>query len=89
VLLWRCAWFLWQSSTRSLAAKGPARRRKILSAYRIASAAFVLVLAVAGVSLSPVLLIALVAVACALQVVLDLLGSSQAGPEAKADEISD
>jgi len=68
---------------------GPARRRKILSAYRIASAAFVLVLAVAGGSLSPVVLIALVAVACALQVVLDLLGSSQAGAEAKAETISD
>ncbi len=68
---------------------GPARRRKILSAYRIASAAFVLVLAVAGVSLSPVVLIALVAVACALQVALDLLGSSQAGAEAKAEAISD
>jgi low temperature requirement protein LtrA len=56
---------------------GTTRRRKILAAYRLGSAAFILILAVAGVALSPILVIGLVAVACAVQVVLDLLGSRQ------------
>lgn len=51
---------------------GTARRRKILSAYRIASAAFILMLALPRVSLSPVAAMALVAAACVVQVVLDL-----------------
>lgn len=54
---------------------GTARRRKILSAYRLGSAAFILVLAVAGSQLPPVVLVGLVAVACVIQVVLDLLGT--------------
>ena len=56
---------------------GTTRRRKILAAYRLGSAAFILILAVAGASLSPMMLIGLVALACAVQVVLDLLGSRQ------------
>ncbi len=60
---------------------GTTRRRKILAAYRLGSAVFILILAVAGVALSPIMLIGLVAVACALQVVLDLLGSRQSQRE--------
>ena len=56
---------------------GTTRRRKILAAYRLGSAAFILILAVAGVALSPILVIGLVALACAVQVVLDLLGNRQ------------
>jgi hypothetical protein len=46
-----------------------------LSAYRLGSAAFILVLAVAGSQLPSVGLMGLVAVACIIQVVLDLLGT--------------
>lgn len=60
---------------------GTTRRRKILAAYRLGSAAFILILAVAGVALSPIMLIGSVAVACAVQVVLDLLGSRQSQRE--------
>jgi fatty acid desaturase len=60
---------------------GTTRRRKILAAYRLGSAAFILILAVAGVTLPPIMLIGLVAVACAVQVVLDLLGTRQSQPE--------
>jgi low temperature requirement protein LtrA len=56
---------------------GTTRRRKILAAYRLGSAAFILILAVAGIALSPVMLIGLVAVACGVQVVLDLRGTRQ------------
>jgi low temperature requirement protein LtrA len=60
---------------------GTTRRRKILAAYRLGSAAFILILAVAGATLPPIMLIGLVAVACAVQVVLDLLGTRQSQPE--------
>jgi low temperature requirement protein LtrA len=56
---------------------GTTRRRKILAAYRLGSAAFILILAVAGSTLSPIMVIGLVAVACAVQVILDLLGTHQ------------
>jgi low temperature requirement protein LtrA len=56
---------------------GTTRRRKILSAYRIGGAAFVLILAAAGDALPPVVLMALVAAACAVQVVLDMLSTPQ------------
>ncbi len=56
---------------------GTTRRRKILSAYRLGAAGFVLVLAASGNSLSPVGLIALVALACVLQVPLGLLKTSR------------
>ena len=60
---------------------GTTRRRKILAAYRLGSAAFILILAIAGMALSPIVVIGLVAVACAVQVVLDLLGTRQSQPE--------
>lgn len=63
---------------------GTTRRRKILAAYRLGSAAFILILAVAGIALSPVMLIGLVAVACGVQVVLDLLGSRQSQLESNS-----
>ncbi|MCL1470769.1 low temperature requirement protein A [Argonema antarcticum] len=56
---------------------GTTQRRKILAAYRLGAAAFILILAIAGVNLSPLVLMALVALACAVQVVLDLLGSPE------------
>lgn len=56
---------------------GTTQRRKILAAYRLGAAAFILILAIAGVNLSPLVLMALVALACAVQVVLALLGSPQ------------
>jgi low temperature requirement protein LtrA len=52
---------------------GTTRQRKILSAYRLGAATFVLMLAAAGSRLSSLVLVALVAFACVLQVVLDLL----------------
>ena len=52
---------------------GTTRLRKILSAYRLGAAIFVLVLAAAGSGLSSIVLVALVAFACVIQVVLDLL----------------
>lgn len=50
---------------------------EVKAAYRIGTAFVVVVLAVAGVGLLAVVLIGLVAVACAVQVVLDLLGRSR------------
>lgn len=54
---------------------GTTRRRKILAAYRLGSAAFILILAVAGIGLSPIVLIGLVAMACGVQVILDFVGN--------------
>jgi low temperature requirement protein LtrA len=54
------------------------RQGRILSAYRLGAGAFVLCLGIAGKSLSPVALIALVASACAIAVALDVFGKSQA-----------
>lgn len=54
---------------------GTTRRRKILAAYRLGSAAFILILAVAGIALSPIVLIGLVAMACGVQVILDFVGN--------------
>jgi low temperature requirement protein LtrA len=56
---------------------GTTRRRKILAAYRLGSATFILILAITGSTLSPVIVIGLVAAACVVQVVLDLLGNRQ------------
>jgi low temperature requirement protein LtrA len=47
--------------------------RARISAYRLGAAVFLLILAIAGQSLSGFLLVVLVAVACAIQVVLDIL----------------
>lgn len=55
---------------------GTTMHSQIGAAYRIGVAAVVLVLAITGVSFLPVALIGLVAVACAVQVVLELLGKS-------------
>lgn len=49
---------------------GTLRHRKVLALYRLAAAAFALVLAIAGDGLSSVVLVTLVAIACASQVVL-------------------
>ncbi len=54
------------------------RQGRILSAYRLGAGAFVLILGIAGKSLSPVALIALVASACAIAVALDVFGKSRA-----------
>lgn len=51
---------------------GTPQFRKILSTYRLGSAAFVLVIAIAGTFLSAIGLASLIAIACALQVVFDL-----------------
>ncbi|MFB2921436.1 low temperature requirement protein A [Aerosakkonema funiforme] len=61
---------------------GAKHRSKILAAYRIGSAAFILIIAIGGINLSPIVLMVLVALACALQVVLDLLRSRQSLPQA-------
>lgn len=60
---------------------GTTRYRKVLATYRLGSAAFVLVIAVAGVALSPIVVIGLVTLACGVQVVLDLLGKRQPQPQ--------
>ena len=57
---------------------GTTRRRKILSAYRLGAAIFILMLAAAGSGLSSLVLVALVAFACVLQVVLNLLFTRKA-----------
>ena len=49
---------------------------KVGTVYRLSAAAFVLILAVAGGNLLPIMLLALVAATCAGQVVLDLRGES-------------
>ena len=51
---------------------GTPRFRKILSAYRLGSAAFMVILAIAGTTLSAWGLAALLAIACTIQVVFDL-----------------
>jgi low temperature requirement protein LtrA len=56
---------------------GTTRRRKILAAYRIASAVLILGIAIAGINLSPIVVIGFVAAACAVQVILDLLTTRQ------------
>lgn len=48
-------------------------RSKILAAYRMVSAVFVLGIAIAGVQLSPIIAMSLIAAACAVQVFLALL----------------
>ncbi|MBD2195145.1 MULTISPECIES: low temperature requirement protein A [Calothrix] len=53
------------------------RQGRILSIYRLASAGFVLVLAIAGTNLSPILLTTLIAVACVVTVALDLWSRSR------------
>lgn len=53
---------------------GTTRRRKLLSAYRLGAAAFVLVLGVAGGALPSVVLVGSIAFICAMQVILDSLG---------------
>jgi low temperature requirement protein LtrA len=60
---------------------GTTRRRKILAAYRVGSAAFIMVIAIAGGALSSIAVIGLVAVACAVQVVLALIATPQSQPE--------
>jgi low temperature requirement protein LtrA len=55
---------------------GTPKFRTILSTYRLSSAAFILILAIAGQSLSGLMLVVLVAAACLVQVMLDLLRSS-------------
>lgn len=60
---------------------GTMRRRKVLAAYRLGSAAFILVLAAASAAFSPLVLIGLVAMACAVQVVLGLLEGDRSQPE--------
>ena len=69
-------------------ALGTARYRKILSAYRTASAVLVLLLAMVGDRLSSLNLVTLVALACVVQVRLDLLRSSVAPRPATATETS-
>jgi low temperature requirement protein LtrA len=61
---------------------GTQRHRKILAAYRLGSAAFILVIAIAGVALSSIAVAGLVALACAVQVVVGLLGNHEVQPEA-------
>ncbi|PSB00744.1 low temperature requirement protein A [Merismopedia glauca] len=58
--------------TRTL---GTLKFRTILSAYRLGSAVFLLIVAISGQSLSGFMLVVLVAAACGVQVVLDLLTS--------------
>lgn len=53
------------------------RQGRILSIYRLISAGFVLVLAIAGKNLSPILLTTLIAVACVVTVSLDLWSRSK------------
>ncbi|MEP0755062.1 low temperature requirement protein A [Trichocoleus sp. Lan] len=62
---------------------GTKRHRKILAAYRLGSAAFILVIAIAGAALSPITVVSLVALACAVQVVLGFLTPPHVQPEAK------
>ncbi|BAY24946.1 low temperature requirement A [Calothrix sp. NIES-2100] len=53
------------------------RKGRILSTYRLGAAGFVLVLAIAGINLSPIFLTTLVAIACVVTVALDLLSRSR------------
>ena len=52
---------------------------KVRAVYRIGTALVVVIIAIAGVGLLPVRLLGFVAVACAVQVVLDLLWRSRSG----------
>jgi low temperature requirement protein LtrA len=52
---------------------GTPKFRTVLSAYRLGSVGFILILAIAGQSLSGLMLVVLVAAACIVQVILDLL----------------
>ena len=69
-------------------ALGSRRYRKILSAYRTGSAVLVLVLGSAGDRLSSLTLVTLVALACGVQVVFDLLHSSAGTQRSTATEVS-
>ena len=60
---------------------GTTRKRKILAAYRLVSAAFILILAIGGINLSPVLLMMLVTLACVVQVVFDVFGTRKPATE--------
>lgn len=61
---------------------GTVRKRKILAAYRVGSAALILAIAIAGSQFSPVMLMVLLGIACTIQVVLDLIkGTLQLQPE--------
>lgn len=53
------------------------KKAKILSTYRLGSGSFVLVLAIGGIHMSPTVLSSLVAIACFVTVVLDLLGKHE------------
>jgi low temperature requirement protein LtrA len=53
------------------------RKGRILTTYRLGAAGFVLVLAIAGINLSPVFLTTLVAIACVVTVALDLWSRSR------------
>jgi low temperature requirement protein LtrA len=53
------------------------RQGRILSTYRLGAGGFILLLAIGGMSLSPLVLITLVAVACLVTVGLDLFTKSQ------------
>jgi low temperature requirement protein LtrA len=55
-------------------------RNKHWSAYRLGSAAFVLMIATLGTSLSPVLLITLIVIACLIQVILGLWENRRVQP---------
>lgn len=55
--------------------------RKSLATYRLFSAAFIIVIAIAGVSLSPLIVVILVALACAVQVLLDLFLTREFKPQ--------
>ena len=54
-------------------------KSSVRAVYRIGTAQVVVVIAFAGVELLPVRLLGLVAVTCAVQVVVDLLGRSRSG----------
>jgi low temperature requirement protein LtrA len=53
------------------------RKGRILSTYRLGAGGFVLFLAIAGINVSPIFLITLVAVACVVTVALDLFSRSR------------
>lgn len=56
---------------------GTTRRRKILAAYRFGAASFILVLPATVAGITPVMLVALIAIACIPQVFLDLLDNQR------------
>lgn len=69
-------------------ALGNTRHRRILSTYRTVSAVLVLLLAMVGDRLSSLNLITLVALACVVQVLLDLLRSSVVTHPSTAKEVT-